>query len=103
MENIEKLNEAVQAVNDAVKRIAKANIGELNEIQYKVRQTLNAMLLLETKAFQDIERLATQRRAALQQEGTQRRVVVSEPVEAEPVAVEEKPAKKAKKAKKSGK
>lgn len=101
MENIEKLNEAVKVVNDAAKAIEKANLSELNGIKYTVRQTLNAMLLLETKAFQDIERLATQRRAELQEVQT---IPKMETVE-EVVSKMETPTpvKKAKKAKKSGK
>lgn len=95
MENIEKLNEAVKVVNDAAKSIETANLAELNGIKYKVRETLNAMLLLETKAFQDIERLATQRRAELQETAT--RPQVKEVV----VEAESAPVKKAKKAKKN--
>lgn len=101
MENIEKLNEAVKVVNDAAKAIEKAGIGELNGIQYKVRQTLNAMLLLESKAFQDITRLATKRRAELQEASTQKKVV--KPTVVEPVGETDKSEKKVKKAKKSGK
>lgn len=113
MENFDKLNEVVKALNDDVAKIPTAHLGDLNGIQHHVRHALNAMLVLETKVFQDIDRLVTRRRAALQQEAVdaQRKSIkvvypegkpVEKPVEKiEVVAVEEKLVKKVKKAKKS--
>lgn len=103
MDNIEKLSEAAKVIREAAFSIENARLDQLNGIKHTVRQTLNAMLLLETKAFQEVERAANQRRAELQQEAVDVRNTAISKVEVASEETTPVPAKKAKKAKKSGK